>query len=367
MYIWLDESIIHDHVGIRRTIINLRNVLCGNDIKITFLLQERLMQQKGLVRKLTFSDYWLTNNGMNSMADNEIGSASLTPIFTLCQLSDLNETCHILSAPWLLQNFQEMPLIKKSSLIVFLPDLIPLRYSLEGLVEIDAWVYSHSLALEMATKNLLKLLVCSDEIATEVQNLLPNYDFSESIIVIHPGLYVEHLKVFGLDKAEGERQQILMLNILDRRKGMLKAQEYVGNLETKEEICIIGHSRCSADDLASFLKVLRNHKHKWLKSIGTEEIVREFNDSKLLLFPSQHEGYGIPAIEANFFGLPVLTFSNLPVWKDLAFKIDLDLENLAEINPTASFLRPGIEDIQKFRSDLNEGLNKWVRKHFISS
>ena len=367
MYIWLDESIIHQHVGVRRTIINLRNILRQHGVKITFLLQERLMQQKGLVRQITFSEYWLSNNGMGFSADYEADGAPFQEIITLNHLSDLDVATHILSAPWLVQDFQEVPLLQKYSLMVFLPDLIPLQYSLEGVFESDSWVLSHSAVVEMAARNQLKLLVCSYQVAIEVQNLMPANDFLGNIIVIHPGVYVEHLKSFDLNETENERQQILMLNILDRRKGMLKAKEFVMSLPAKEKICIIGHSRCSPDDLASFLKVMRKHKYRWLKNVSTNEVVKEFNNSKFLLFPSKHEGYGIPAIEANYFGVPVLTHSNLPVWENLAFKIDLESECLPKFYSSADFVIPENSEVLKFRSELNVGLNHWVNRNFISS
>ena len=366
MYIWLDDSLIHGHVGIRRTLINLKSVLEKNHLPVTFLLQEEVMQRIGLVRELTFPESWLSNNGLKSVNAEEFEIQILDPIFSVRQLLNLGEDSHVLGAPWLISGFKRINTLNRVRVFVFLPDLIPLEYSIEGKILTSDWTASHSYAINLAQRNEIKLLVCSDQISTQIKDLFTSGQIADNILVIDPGIYVDHLETFTEFVSDVYKYEIVMVNLLDPRKGLEVAANFISDLPIGSRISLISGIRCSETELAEFLGVLKDFDFEWIKSAGTGEIVKKFLDSKYLLFPSLHEGYGIPALEANYFGLTVLTHADLPVWKDLAFKRDLGRQKTKEYNLTESFKRPADSEIQAFRHKLSSGANAWVKELFTS-
>jgi glycosyltransferase involved in cell wall biosynthesis len=47
--------------------------------------------------------------------------------------------------------------------------------------------------------------------------------------------------------------------------------------------------------------------------LSGEEVVREYRDSDLLVFASTYEGFGLPIVEAQVIGLPVITSKMAPM------------------------------------------------------
>lgn len=62
---------------------------------------------------------------------------------------------------------------------------------------------------------------------------------------------------------------------------------------------------------------------KMLGYINDDELFKLYQKSQLLIYPSLYEGFGIPIIEALYFGCPVLV-SNLVLYKELFSSYDLN-------------------------------------------
>ena len=54
---------------------------------------------------------------------------------------------------------------------------------------------------------------------------------------------------------------------------------------------------------------------KWssTQQLSEEEMVREYHNSDLLIFASTYEGFGLPIVEAQAIGLPVITSNMAPM------------------------------------------------------
>lgn len=61
--------------------------------------------------------------------------------------------------------------------------------------------------------------------------------------------------------------------------------------------------------------LLRSLDLDWTSAqqLSGEEVVREYRDSDLLIFASTYEGFGLPIVEAQAIGLPVITSSMAPM------------------------------------------------------
>lgn len=74
---------------------------------------------------------------------------------------------------------------------------------------------------------------------------------------------------------------------------------------------------------------------RWLTGVNDEELIARYRSADLLLAPSRAEGYGLPIVEAQAFGLPVLA-RDLPVFREVGganaryFIADADLPTAIE-------------------------------------
>jgi len=95
-------------------------------------------------------------------------------------------------------------------------------------------------------------------------------------------------------------------------------------------------------------------------TLSPEEVVALYKKSKALTFPSFYEGFGLPILEAQSLGVPVLT-SNISSMPEVAGKgalyvnpydisdIAKGMEKLAENNDLChELIQKGFENIKRF-------------------
>ena len=101
---------------------------------------------------------------------------------------------------------------------------------------------------------------------------------------------------------------------------------FIGNTENKNLICLLE----AVKNLKIKLIIVGNLKHQQKNfllrnnimfenylSISDEEINKVYAKSDILVFPSLYEGFGMPIIEANYVGIPVIT-SNISPMKEIS-------------------------------------------------
>jgi glycosyltransferase involved in cell wall biosynthesis len=106
---------------------------------------------------------------------------------------------------------------------------------------------------------------------------------------------------------------------------------FIGSGENKNLICLlkavknmnINLNIVGEIDVMNKKFLLRNNiKFNNYINLTDEEICKVYHNSDILIFPSLYEGFGMPIIEANHLGLPVIT-SNLSPMRDISKKSSL--------------------------------------------
>lgn len=125
-------------------------------------------------------------------------------------------------------------------------------------------------------------------------------------------------------------------------------------------LIIIGEIGDSAFNLLKEYKINYTNKNK----LSDDEILQEYIDCDIVSFPSIYEGFGVPIIEGQAVGRPVLT-SNISPMKEVAGEsyylidpfdvndIKKGFQNLiTDNNLRTNLIKDGLKNVQKYRTNV---------------
>ncbi|MBD3843097.1 MAG: glycosyltransferase family 4 protein, partial [Campylobacterales bacterium] len=116
-----------------------------------------------------------------------------------------------------------------------------------------------------------------------------------------------------------KKNQILYVGSLNERKnfiGVLKAFDLLNKNEYK--LVIVGNFFGTfnlSNEAQEYINRAKNNPNiEFKQGVSNEELVKIYNQSKIFLFPSFYEGFGLPVLEAISCGTPVIcsNVSSLP-------------------------------------------------------
>jgi glycosyltransferase involved in cell wall biosynthesis len=154
-------------------------------------------------------------------------------------------------------------------------------------------------------KRANKIITVSNYSKYEIEKYYPNSE--NKIEVIYNG-YNTKYKVI---KNSIKKNQILYVGSMNIRKnfiGILKAYELLN--DTKYKLIIVGNfsSNFNLDTKTNIMLNMakQNPNIEFRNGITDDELVQIYNESKLFIFPSFYEGFGLPVPEAMACGTPVI-------------------------------------------------------------
>ncbi len=158
-----------------------------------------------------------------------------------------------------------------------------------------------------------KIITVSNFSKSEIEE---NYPQSIGKIKV---IYLGRSPIFKrIDNIE-KKKQILYVGSLNERKnflGVLKAFELLNTNNYK--LIIVGNFfdtyKLSKEVQENLQKARNNTNIEFMHGVSNDELVKIYNESKLFLFPSFYEGFGLPVLEAMSCGTPVIcsNTSSLP-------------------------------------------------------
>ncbi len=117
---------------------------------------------------------------------------------------------------------------------------------------------------------------------------------------------------FFKEKREGEGDYILFVGSLDPRKNLLKLMEAMDYVPESVKLKVVG---CGNKSFSKSNNSIRNQKIEILGYVSDEELNELYRKARAFIYPSLYEGFGIPPLEAQAMGVPIL-ISDIPVFKE---------------------------------------------------
>lgn len=222
----------------------------------------------------------------------------------------------------------------RSPLLINLCNTAPLKYKKNVVVIHDLAFHRHPDWFSKTFSTWYNFLI--PKIAQKALTILTVSQFSKNeLISVWPALQGKiHVVGNGLASSfkEGkgnsrsrDKKMILAFSGNNQRKNPAGIVEAYRLLTTKREIELFMMGRVSSNftDVNNFAE-LQDGIHL-VPEISDQDLMRYYQSSSLLVYPSNYEGFGLPPLEALNFGCPSL-LTNIPVFQevydDCAYFID---------------------------------------------
>lgn len=174
-----------------------------------------------------------------------------------------------------------------------------------------------------------KITFVSKQTKVEFQNILHLNDCNKLCVIYNP---VDDRLI---PKASLPNKVFTILHIgTAPRKNLSAVIEACNNLDVKLDI--IG--KLSKEQFSLLLKNQINYENCF--DITFEDIVNHYSSCDIVSFPSSYEGFGIPLIEANSMGKPVIA-GDIAVLKEIGFNAAFFVEpgNISQIRNAINLLK----------------------------
>jgi len=220
----------------------------------------------------------------------------------------------VLTDPWLCR--QGMPDVPFTIGIVhdMVPNLVACgALNLGAVMDIYSFAHDHDLGYQAYIRNAAEILCVSQ---SSVRDFVAFYRLEgaerDKVRAVIPFLPDPGARVKVDIGRTGERKRLLLVNILDIRKnfgGARASLERVVGEAGRFDIDVVGRERVPLKQVSRFFNALAaaGCRVRWFRQASDDCLHRLYAEADALLFPSFYEGLGLPILEAQNHGVPVIS------------------------------------------------------------
>jgi len=304
------------HVGVRRVIFYYVEKLINDNYEIQYATpRDKKIYPGELIlpfdkKKESGIAYWTSSNNNNQNAHPvPITDQKNNIIWSEKEIDPDQYDLNLITNPWLCS--LGLPPLPKSIGLVY--DLIPnliacgiLRFSQE--INIYDFAKEHDIGFRYYLANT-KIITC---ISDSTRNDFIKYYRSAKN---HPCVITD--VPFKTDESEtintNENDNILLVNALDYRKNFSNIEKVLSLLAThkKFKLNIVGKERIPIEEAINFCRKLSDLgiETNWYRENNDECLFELYRNASVLFFPSIYEGLGLPILESQSVGVPVISSS----------------------------------------------------------
>lgn len=377
----LDHSVLNAHVGVRRYVISLARALSQEfNVRIFNIEYEPIDYCKPYYTELFIDNQFSQDNGFSTnhlVGENkhvilhQLGNVFSARLIKSEQENGIYKCSYgaqlpsdldyvIVAAPWVLKG--GVALAGRKGVFCIAYDAIPNYYSLRAPDNkaLLAFAYQHAFAYKTFLSGYNGLLAISNETALQLAQLFPLF---KSKIYAAPAFLPAGFEDVAKTEQESlvEEKAVLLASPLDVRKGLKTLPGYINKLNI-DRLIIFGGPRCSYNEAHEFFEQISTNNITWWSEVNFSKQVELYKASKLVLFPSLHEGLGLPVLESYCCGRPVYVSNISPLNKlvENEFVLSTDIEG--DVTRVQATIDSSV-DCERFKA---LALKRWSSEHVVN-
>ena len=322
----VERDFLDIHVGVRRAVLYYWKMLelQGFRVSLAHLRDGRLYVAKWL----SVSDVLAAE--ANARHDRPVwtsatreyrevpGSLRRSPIQSLnwqdreVHLNDYDVT--VVSNPWLCA--EGMPEGQISAGIVYdmVPNLLAVgALNMGAIVDVYDFAQKHDRGYQLYINRARKILSISESAGSDFKKFYRlDGPLAEKVRTVVPFELSDAARIrTEIAFTEGQRPRLLLVNILDARKNFsgVRAALEILTRSTIFDVDVVGKERMPLNGVIDFLNSLADMggEVSWYRDCSNAALHRLYAEADVLVFPSFYEGLGLPILEAQSHGVPVVS------------------------------------------------------------
>jgi hypothetical protein len=281
------------------------------------------------------------------------------------RLDDYNVT--VVTNPWLCAGGMPDGPITAGIVYDMVPNLLAVgALNMGAIIDVYEFARKHDQGYQLYLNRAEKILSISESAGTDFKKfyrLEGRLAGKVSTVVPFEISDVERVRS-ERSAVEGRKSRILLVNILDARKNFsgVKSALKIAALSKTFDVDVVGKERMPLSGVIDFLGSLADMggEVSWYRDCSNAALHRLYVEADLLVFPSYYEGLGLPILEAQSHGVPVVT-------SDTSSCVEVNLNRDLAVDPyrpdlMAQAISTGVSDASSImRShELRNALADWL-------
>lgn len=349
----VEKDFLRKHVGVARVIIYYYELISAKGFNVDFAyindgklikgrIQPQYFDEKDLAIESKIETPWyITKVKVRSPSHSSIAEAQAKYRIEWSSIEAFPDdySINFITAPWVCAlGLKPLPRV-----VGIIYDLVP-NLAAASCIRLGSWdglltfAKEHDIGFRYYIANADKILCISNSTKNDFLDCYKTARLMKNNIVVN--VPYRHLDLPS-DKAclynDKSTNNVLLVNGLDWRKGfevtykVLKKTAQTRNFN----LIIVGKERISLENVYQMFEDLEGFgiNIEWWRFASDETLQRQYKKANVLLFPSLYEGLGLPILEAQSIGVPVITsnISSCPEFnynEKLCFKPD-DIDGMS--------------------------------------
>lgn len=304
------------HVGVRRVILFYVQKLIAHGVDVSFGTPKQGQIYLGKIDFIpSLNDLsepekpcWTSSSRkFDNSKTNYLSNPYATVKWTEQKATPEEYDINLVTAPWICS--LNIPPLPRMMGIVY--DLVPNLLACECLhfpnyIDIYDFAGQHDLGFRYYIANAERVLCISN--ATRL-DFLTMYRTVKNIPSVITDIPFECNLQSSLTTSK--KNTVLLVNALDWRKNLKGIKETLMQAanQTSFNLRVIGKERINLNDAIDFFEKISDTgvNVEWFRDASDDLLASQYSEASVLLFPSIYEGLGLPVLEAQESGVPVIT------------------------------------------------------------